>query len=129
MLIGLSLRFCIKDIINDEVLEDDIRYIISNTECKTDEEWLAFEKEGLRLHWNNDIRGSLTLKRLLEGGKILQPKLIDPTFRVNLDKGRWFINLTEKEFRNEQVPSDGYGFGWIYDGPERRTGRGRRAND
>lgn len=117
-LIGISLGFCIKDILDEEILEKDVKYIISNTACQTEEEWEALEKDCLRVHWNNDTRGLDIMRRLKNQNKILQPRLSDPKFHTNLNSGRWFINIVGKEMEEEKIPSCGFGFSWIY-GPDK----------
>jgi hypothetical protein len=113
-LIGLSLGFCIQDVLNKYILEDEILYIITNTRAVTEDDWRSVEKECLRCHWNDDIEGAEIMARLREAGKIIQPGLTDPKFRTTLDKGRWFVNIHGKEVENEKVPSGAYGFGWIH---------------
>lgn len=114
LLIGLSLGFCIQDVLNGYISEYEILYIIANTKAVTEEDWREVEKECLRCHWDSDIRGVEIMRGLREAGKIIQPGLTDPNFRATLDQGRWFVNVHGKELQNEEVPSGAYGFGWMH---------------
>lgn len=123
MLIGLSIRFCIKDILLGDIDENDVRYIISNTVCTSEESWAEIEKECLRLHWGGDTKGSMILKRLREAGKIIQPRLVDPNFMTDLHRGRWFVNTFERNPKDE-FESAKVGFSWAYGGLRRSGAHG-----
>lgn len=115
-LIGISLGFCINDILNGEVVENDVLFIIANSSCETEEDWAMLEKECLRCHWQDDIRGSVILDRFRKQGKIIQPRIWDQSFKVTLENGRWFINQHAQEIENEEIPSGSFGFAWMYGG-------------
>lgn len=117
-LIGLSLGFCIKDVLDNYVKEYEILYIIANTKAVTEKDWSLVANECLRCHWSDDIKGAEIMKRMVQEGKIIQPSLIIPNFRTSLDYGRWFVNIHGKELQHEEVPSGSYGFEWIRSDPE-----------
>ena len=117
-LIGLSLGFCIKDVLNNYIQENDILYVIANTKAVTEKDWVLVANECLRCHWQGDIKGVEIMKRMVQEGKIIQPALFIPNFRISIDYGRWFANIHGKEIQNEEVPSGFHGFEWIRSNPE-----------
>jgi len=74
--IGLSLSFCIKAIIAGEVREDSVNKIVSGTCCTSEEDWAELLKTYRVAYWHrNPSEGEAVFRRLLQAGKIEQPRL------------------------------------------------------
>ena len=76
MKIGLSLSFCIADIINGKVSEGSVAKIIAGTMCNTLDDWRKVEESYRDVYWKtNPDLGSAIMYRLLAFGKVEQPRL------------------------------------------------------
>jgi hypothetical protein len=74
--VGLSLAFCVRDIITGKVKEEDVAKIIATTSVKTKAEWSALIEEYKQLFWrNNPMEGEAICRRFLKAGKVEQPLL------------------------------------------------------
>jgi hypothetical protein len=77
MLIGLSLSFCVADIINGRVDIDDVSFIISGTHIRNAEELSDVLDTYTRYYWKDLPQlGRFVATRLYEEGKIIQPRLL-----------------------------------------------------
>ena len=76
MKIGLSISFCIADIIDDIVLESEVERIITGTECKSEEDWKRVEENYSYVYWKkNPQRGIALMYKFLALGKVDQPRV------------------------------------------------------
>ena len=109
-MIGLSLSFCIRDIVSGLVNIDNVEKIITGTKCRTPEDWEYLISEYKNSYWyelnsKNEFKHVTVdiLTILLRDGKIYQPKLkgeIPP----NISKGIWVEN--EESLAKERQCSD-----------------------
>lgn len=77
MLIGLSLSFCVADIINGLVNIDDVAFIVSGTRIRNSEDLSDVFATYARNYWDNLPQlGVSVATRLYEEGKIIQPRLL-----------------------------------------------------
>lgn len=75
-LIGLSLSFCIKDIIAGKVDINDVAFFSTGTCARTPEDWADVELIYRETYWgNNPELASSILHSFLDRGLILQPRL------------------------------------------------------
>jgi hypothetical protein len=76
MKIGLSLSFCVKDLMSGEVLPDEVQFIIAGTSIESDEEFKKACESYASSYWiKNPNEGKFHAKWLWEEKKIHQPKL------------------------------------------------------
>jgi len=89
MLIGMSLSYCISDIINGRVDKNDVMFIVSGTRitCKHDLDEVL--ENYARWNWSNNPENSKSLAReFYNRGMIIQPRVLGydaPT----LENGWW----------------------------------------
>lgn len=75
-MIGLSLSFCIQDILSGAVAQEQVEYIITSTMCSNKEEFLELVNEYMKVYWQDDpVQARLIAMRLWNNGQILQPRL------------------------------------------------------
>ncbi len=76
-LIGLSVSFCIKDIIEGKVHANDVDYIIGATAASDEADWRKVADLYCKTYWRKNPK---VARAILEGflwqGKIKQPRLI-----------------------------------------------------
>jgi len=74
--VGLSISFCIADIIRGEVKEKDVEKIIASTAVVTNADWEGIISRYKKIYWSDDPeKGEAIFRRLLREGKIEQPRL------------------------------------------------------
>ena len=74
--IGLSVSWCIKDIIEGKVAEEDVEMIIGRTAASNREEWLSVIEHCKKTFWTkNPEEAEAICHRFIEAGKITQPRL------------------------------------------------------
>jgi hypothetical protein len=79
-MIGLSLSFCVKDILAGHVPESDVTKIITSTAARTEADWNRLITSYCQIYWKafeSDVVIAL-IQRLRVQGKIEQPRLADP---------------------------------------------------
>lgn len=80
-MIGLSLSFCVADILYGKVRLEDVKLIITGTACRTPEQWAGLLEQYKQSYWQFDERQVANpedvLRTLLESGRIYQPRLHD----------------------------------------------------
>lgn len=98
--IGLSLSFCIADIINGNVDENDVSFIIAATCATNEEEIQQLITEYSEIYWSKDSERAIKIaQRFFSQKKIFQP-------RVQKEPHIGFNN-------NELIAVDGLRFWWI----------------
>ena len=84
--IGLSLSFCIREIISGDVEEKDVVKIVTGTCCRNIPEWERLFKIYSECYWDDDPEAVAVARRLLEADKLEQPRLdedyLEPWGRV-----------------------------------------------
>ncbi|MCK4540556.1 hypothetical protein KAU09_05420 [Candidatus Parcubacteria bacterium] len=94
--VGLSLSFCVGDILRGNVKEEEVKEIIAGTNASPEklEELL---KDYKKIYWRkNPDEGEAIARRLYEAGKIRQPRQ-EGKVAHNIAKGHW---LKEDEVKN-----------------------------
>lgn len=88
-MIGLSLSFCIQDIISGTVRESDVEEIISSTLARTPQDWHHVVSRYRDTYWrSNPDEGEAIFNRLLAAGKITQPRL-EGSAGHSISRGHW----------------------------------------
>jgi hypothetical protein len=95
-MIGLSLSFCIKDILYGRIREEDVHLIIAGTCARTDadfEHMIGVNYAGD--YWYLDPqRGLRIARRLWREGKIFQPRVYGGE-APNIASGHWLLLTTQ----------------------------------
>jgi hypothetical protein len=75
-LYGLSLSFCVKDILEGETKEADVRLIYAGTNCRSQADWDDVLAQYRRVYWvDYPEEGEKLARRLLAAGKVVQLKV------------------------------------------------------
>lgn len=78
-MIGLSLSFCIKEMVDGKVDPNKVTKIISNTCCRTEQDWqIAFERYRKVLWSKNPDACEALARQWIAEGKVEQPRLALP---------------------------------------------------
>lgn len=101
---GLSLSFCVQDILNGFVKLDQVAYIETNTRCQTDEDWEHLFEIYCSGYWRKFPDQAVSLvKNMLKNSQIFQPRMSYDSQRSN-SEGHWVIiddQGREQEYFNE----------------------------
>ena len=74
-MIGLSISFCIADIIRGKVNLEDVEKIVAGTKCETPEHWDGVIEQYKEYYWRDDPdMAEAVLRQMLAEGKIEQPR-------------------------------------------------------
>ncbi len=77
MIIGLSLSFCVADIINGLINRDSVDYIIAGTRIRNGEEFKEVLDKYAPLYWSEDPElGKEIATVFYNRGMVLQPRII-----------------------------------------------------
>jgi hypothetical protein len=107
-MIGLSLSFCIRDIMSGDnvrikdadgqirlaqVLETDVTKIITNTCLRTETDWEDLYERYGQVYWRAFEAGAVIalVKRFLVQDKIEQPRLLDPEYGHSIQDAHWIV--------------------------------------
>lgn len=105
--IGLSLSFCVKDILSGDVPEQDVECVVASTRARNEQDWDEVIARYRQVYWVSDPdRGEAICRRLLAAGKIQQPRLQfaadDRTARYpDISERRWAESLEDIPWRND----------------------------
>jgi hypothetical protein len=89
-MIGYSLSFCVKDIIEGRVDLKDVEKIIANTCAPDDEAWMRITSIYAGVYWRkNPFRAVEIANKLWAEGKIEQPRLTDPEYTHYIGASHW----------------------------------------
>lgn len=89
MKIGLSLSFCVRDIINGIVGFDDVLYIICGTNYTNDKEFNEILDHYAEYYWSELPQlARFVANQLREQGKLIQPRL-QGAHIPTLENGLW----------------------------------------
>ena len=76
VMVGLSLSFCIRDIIEGRVQDEDVLRIEASTAYKTEDDWKKGIENYCELYWQKDPdRAEMLVKAMRDEGRIVQPRL------------------------------------------------------
>ena len=78
MLIGLSLSYCISDIINERVDKNDVMFIIAGTRIMCDHDLDSVLENYAKYNWQDNPENAKSLAReFYNRGMIIQPRVMD----------------------------------------------------
>lgn len=88
-MIGLSISFCIRDIIEGKVQESDVEKIVANTKCETLQHWQEVILQYRRIFWRkNPELGEALCWRFVADNMIDQPRCRGEESH-NISQGHW----------------------------------------
>jgi hypothetical protein len=74
--VGLSVSFCIQDIVSGKVAYDDVEFIIGGTRAPDTKAWARVFDQYCGGLWRGiEVKAMNILQRLVKEGKIYQPRL------------------------------------------------------
>jgi hypothetical protein len=77
-MIGLSLSFCVQQIIAGEVNIDDVDKIVAGTRAPNSEEWDNILRRYRDHYWtSNPEEGERVARQLIASGKVEQPRVTE----------------------------------------------------
>lgn len=89
MKIGLSLSFCICDLLDEKIACDQVAFIVTGTKAPTRQAWDRVVDQYCQTYWSSDpVRARRLANRLYEQGKILQPRVWGCEC-PNIAEGHW----------------------------------------
>ena len=107
MRIGLSLSYCIAEIIKDKVSIDDVAVIITNTRAVNREEFVKLCKQYKNTYWwhSPDLAENIALL-LYNRGKIIQPRVDDPDYAHQADSIWIELTMISYGLSNPRISPD-----------------------
>ncbi len=104
--VGLSLSFCVLDILHGEVKEEEVKEIIAGTNAASPGQWDEVMRVYRKSYWyENPEEGEAIARRLLRAGKIRQPRQEGKTAH-NIAKGHWIKASEVGEWEKQQQVSN-----------------------
>ena len=92
MHIGLSLTYCIRDIIEDKITVDQVVCIITGTKLHSDEEWDRVLRGSAEAHWKkNPVAGMMIARYFKDKDLLIQPRLLGEHRYICADEGHWLV--------------------------------------
>jgi hypothetical protein len=88
--VGLSLSFCVRDIMEGKIDEDRVMTIIAGTKFKDYEGWKRVIEVYSKTYWKSNPVATEIANRLMVQGKIVQPRLQEQD-TPTLTGGHWSI--------------------------------------
>lgn len=93
-MIGLSLSFCIQDLIEGKHSINDVHVIITSTKCRTEEEWDKLYTQYCQSYWKQSpAKAYRFLIQLRASGRIVQPR-VNGQEPFNISGGHWLKPLS-----------------------------------
>lgn len=75
-LVGFSVSFCVKDVLQGYVMLQDIAFLTAGTCARTEAEWDEVIAYYSAIYWRQDpAQAEFVIRSLLERGLVLQPRL------------------------------------------------------
>lgn len=88
--IGLSLSFCVNDILKGIIKEEEVTKIIASTDASTPKDWEVVIGEYKKRYWkDNPEEGEAITRRLLKADKIKQPRVKGENVVYSISNGWW----------------------------------------
>jgi hypothetical protein len=88
---GLSLSYCIADILDGERKESDLDVLVAGTRCPDEAAFARALSQYVHTgYWKSDpVRAMGIAWRLWDEGRIIQPRVIDNSIEMSIAKGWW----------------------------------------
>lgn len=97
-MIGLSLSFCVKDIVLGKVALADVEFIVAGTCAGSAEEWQELLNQYSKTYWDDfPERAREVALHLINDGRVIQPRLENGS-APRIGRGVWVENPLEVEY-------------------------------
>lgn len=101
-LTGLSLSYCVKDIVAGRVPYDAVDHIVASTAAASPAAWDELIAQYKNVYWHvHQDEADRVVRRLLAEGKIDQPRLRGQEHH-SIASGHWMDVTTQEVFRPEK---------------------------
>lgn len=98
VMIGLSLSFCVKDIVLGKVALADVEFIVAGTCVGSAEEWQELLNQYSKTYWEEfPERAREVALQLVNDGRVIQPRL-ESGSAPRISRGVWIENPLEVEY-------------------------------
>jgi hypothetical protein len=89
-LIGLSVSYCIADILAEKVSLDDVMFIVAGTRMQTYEQFIYMVSRYAKTYWrDNPGRGEVIARILWMDHRIVQHRDVEGVQNHNIASGHW----------------------------------------
>lgn len=96
-MIGLSVSFCVTDIVHGVQSIDNVDYICAGTRCSSQRKFAKVCRDYSKRYWTkNPSAARAVARRLWREGKIVQPRLRNLP-APNIAKGHWVEKIEDAE--------------------------------
>ncbi len=103
--VGLSLSFCVSDILRGKIKEEEVKEIIAGTNTSP-EQWDELMKSYKESYWReNPDEGEAIARRLFEAGKIRQPRQ-EGKATHNIASGYWIEADKVADWEKQQAEKE-----------------------
>ncbi len=103
--VGLSLSFCVGDILRGKIKEEEVKEIITGTNASP-EQWDELMKNYKESYWReNPEEGEAIARRLLDAGKIRQPRQ-EGKAAHNIAAGHWIEAEKVADWEKQQAENE-----------------------
>jgi hypothetical protein len=99
-MIGTSFSFCVRDILNGNVDVEDVKRIYTNTKCPSPSDWEYVLEKYMEWYWGSKPEALAIAGRLLNSGKVYQPRLESPS-RYVYSSNLWVESEADILFHEE----------------------------
>ena len=87
-MIGLSLSFCVRDILDGKVELDDVEKIIAGTRIHNEQDLEQVVESYMDWYWNHNPRALAIVAELFRSGRLEQPRCQGKN-PPNISDGHW----------------------------------------
>ncbi len=95
-MIGISVSFCVRDIVTREVAIDQVEKIVGGTSCSDSVAWNRCIETYRKSYWRDSPdECEAVLRKLLAEGKIFQPRLENGKYPLILNGAHWVDTESE----------------------------------
>lgn len=101
--VGLSLSFCVRDILDGKVAIEDVAFISANTKCSLLEHWNGVLESYCNIYWRtNPNEGERIARHFINAGLIIQPRLEDRYLDISSIREYWIDVSAYNKFAKEK---------------------------
>lgn len=94
-MIGLSLSFCVSDILEGKIEEGKVSRIIAATAARNEADWQEVFAYYRKTYWRVDPKlGESIARRLIKAGKVEQPRLWGKGY-PDINNGHWCVDASD----------------------------------
>jgi len=110
-MIGLSVSFCVRDIVEGRMPVADVEKIIGGTRALNDADWDEVISRYQRVFWREfPLRAAVVLRGLIAAGKVVQPRCNRRGSQAVpcLGRGHWVKDESEITWGHEDGAQEGF---------------------